>query len=148
MSSKKASIATYLVFIVLGIAFFIMARNFPPTSGLYVSGPSFYPELLSAVMVLAGVVGIAVTLKAKDTTIELANLHRVFYTFGIIVIWVILWQYTGKFYLISFVGSGVMLWLLNGEPASKKKLGKTLLINCIIIGAFFLVFRVLLKVNL
>ena len=150
MSYRKTLLIVLTILGLLGIVFFVLALEFPKnSSAIFVAGPSFYPELLSGLMVVLSVAGIVSTLRTKEEkTLEIQNIGRYFLVLGIILTWVFLWQRFGYFYVVAFVCDFALLYLFNAEPNSWKKLGKTLLINSIMVAVFYVIFNLLMKVRL
>jgi hypothetical protein len=152
MSYKKTSLFFLSAFAVLGVYFYIVAMSFPAGSGtgIAASGPSFYPQLLSALMVVFSLGGIVSTLRKRreDKLLEIPYFKRFLLVLGLICVWIIVWDKFGCFYLISFICNGILLYVFNNAPNTLKKLRNTLLIDAIIMAVFYLIFKVLMQVPL
>ena len=151
MSYKKTSLLFLTVIALAGVFFYIRAMSFPGAvqGQITPSGPVFYPQLLSALMVFLSVGGIASTLRKKeDKRLEIPNIGRYVFMLTIICAWVLLWEAYGNFYLIAFFCNGIILYVLNSEPNSTKKAFKILVIDTIIMVLFYIIFKLLMKVPL
>lgn len=129
--------------------FFNMAHEFPVNETIPMSGPSYYPKLLCFFMVIFGMGGILTTARMpKDKYIEIPNIKNILFLVIILAIWAFLWQRFGYFYQIAFLAVGAILFYLNPEPISLKKIRNTVIIDVIIVGIFYIVFNLIMSVRI
>ena len=144
ISYKKASVVTMLLMMALGGAGIYFATQFRVTPGAgFFSGPKFYPMMLCAAMiVIAAVELVKAIAKPNDRVIEIPNFKNYLLILGGIIAWVLLWLYVLGFFLSGLICSFVLLFFLNPEPFSWKKLLNTAIIDAAIMGVFYLLFDV------
>ena len=149
VSFKKASVAVLSGLIVIGVLMIYYARVIKKQIGsMFVNGPQFYPILLASIMIICCVISIWDTLRKEDKIIELPNIKIPMVLLCLTIIWVLLWQKFGYFYLISSIFVGIMLFYLNPASMGPKKLFNTILFDGIIIASVYLIFDAGLKTAL
>ena len=149
MSYKKASIvvmSTLILLGIIGIYYALQIRSLFRTT--FINGPRFYPVMLCSMIVLFSGISLIQALFAPDRHIELPNMKNFFFVLGVIIVWSVLWQTIGSFYLVSFFAVGGMLYWLNPAPNSLRKLGNTFVIDVIIIAIVYASFGLGLNISL
>lgn len=151
ISYRKLSIVVLSVMIVLALLGMRMAskiRDFIPASSDTTSS-KFYPMLLCGLIAFFCFLSLIETiLKKEDKEIIIPKFQNYLITLGIIFAWVALWIKFSIFYYAGLVAVLGMLLIFNPEPFSLKKLFKSIAISVAIIGFFYLVFKVGLKIKL
>lgn len=135
---------------IASVIFFIMTFSFKQAPGtIFATGPQFYPMLLCGLFFVLAVISIIHTLRAKEVKyIDIPFPKNYVFILAVVILWTVLWQILDAFYPVSFLGVGAMLYVLNPDKSSWKKLFKTLCIDLIIVIFVYVVFSILLKMNL
>ena len=150
MSYKKATYLVNGLIIALGIAFIVLANNFPDAMVQLTIQPSYYPIGISALLILFCVISIVKTALSKepDKTISFGNTQKVLITIALCILFGVLWSLTRSFYLVSFIIVAALMYFLNPQPHSLKKELKTLLYSLITQLVVYLVFQQLMNFSL
>ncbi|MGE4282755.1 MAG: tripartite tricarboxylate transporter TctB family protein [Clostridia bacterium] len=151
MSKKKASIVSEIIVIIIGLYFLVTTYTFPYGDGMIIP-PSYYPRLVSILMILFGLASLYRDIFGADKNnkdqLEITNIKNFFLMIILAVIIVVSWKFFGLFYLAAFLCTAVALFCLNPAPNSTKK---KILSICISVGFTIFVyvsFEILLKIKL
>ena len=158
MSYKKASIFVLIAMIFFGILGCYGSLTIEDSvvgsfagkgSGSFWSGPKFYPFLLCILIVLFSVWELIATLKdEEEKAVTWPNVSKSLSIIVIISIWIFVWQHFHIFYPISVIASAAMLYILNPQPKSVKKVLKSLAVAAVTVLIVYLIFSVALKISL
>ena len=150
MSYKKATYIANGLIIALGIAFIVMAKNFPDAMVQLTIQPSYYPIGISALLILFCVISIVKTATSKqpDKIISFGKTSKVLITIALCILFGILWTLTRSFYLVSFIIVAALMYFLNPQPNSGKKVMKSLAYSLITQLVVYLVFQQLMNFRL
>jgi len=140
VSYKLASSISLLFFFGVGLAFFLSARQMPTGFGHDV-GPGFLPTALSLIMMSASVVGLISTLrKPDDRRLEFPAPGMLAFTAGLAVVFVAAWYVTEHFYPVTFLTLAALLYVLNPQSATWRKLASTLIVAGALVGIIYVLF--------
>ena len=144
-SYKKATLVANLFFILLSVAFLIMAANFEQAVIRLAVDPSYYPILVCVGIIITATVSIVSTLRnPNDRVVEIPNPKKGLIIIGLFALFVLLWQFIGQFYVVSFVVMGAVLYTMSPQPNSLKKIIKTCVISlCMQIFVYFIFERLM-----
>lgn len=121
MSYKLATYISLLFIVGLGILFFVLSFSFTSTLSKYV-GPATFPQILSFLIVVFSVVSFITTKKQKhDQKIELPNFRIIARTVGVILLFILAWEFIGLFYIFSTIFVFSLLYYYNNAKHSRKK---------------------------
>ena len=150
MSYKKATYIANGLIIALGIAFIVMAKNFPDAMVQLTIQPSYYPIGISALLILFCVISIVKTATSKqpDKIISFGKTLKVLITIALCILFGILWTLTRSFYIVSFIIVAALMYFLNPQPNSGKKVMKSLAYSLITQLVVYLVFQQLMNFRL
>ena len=150
-SRKKLSVIALTLLIVVSGAMIYYAKNIVILEGMemhFVSGPKFYPIVLSVLMIIFCAFSILNTLKGPEKTLEFRNIQKPIIVLVITFLWIFMWNYVGYFYLCSFVAMGLLMFYLNPEKFSFRKIYKSLVFDAIIVTSIYIIFSVALKMQI
>lgn len=151
MSKKIASIVSEILFFMVAAWFFISSFGIVAGGSEYES-PAYYPRLLGGIMMLLCLISlyrdIFGDLKNIKTVIPITGKKNLLAVFLGIVALIVLWSLFGLVYIWLFLVLAVLLFLLNEDVFSKKKILKSVIIAATFSLAVFLVFDVLFSINL
>ncbi len=111
------------------------------------SSPATFPRIVATLIIIVGVISFITTLRQEDEKVELANFKYVITTIVATVIFLILWQYLGLFYILSFLLLCFLFYIFSNINNKIRKLlisGGTAIT---VVGLIYVVFSQLLGVN-
>lgn len=128
MSYKKGSYIALALIAVLGIVYFISLNS---TTSLLentaVIGPTYFPNLLTAALLILCVISLIQTIKKKDERIVIAHFKSIVFGIGATLLFIALWYIFGIFYIFAF------LYLLSLFTVFKSKFFlKSLFVNALL----------------
>lgn len=130
MGYKKATTLANLFFIALAGAFLTGALHFPEPVVHMTVGPAYFPAAVAAALILASVVStVKVWLGTDDHEVRISAPLKVLFVIGTSLAFAFLWQAAGCFYIVSFSMLALLLYGLNPERRSLKKLLKALALS-------------------
>ena len=150
MSFKKSSLIALAFTFCMGIIFYVLSFKLPMSIPGMVIGPGYYPRVLSGLLIIFSAIGFIIHLRKADTEapIQIKKMGLFLMVLGLGIGVAAYWNMTHNFYPAAILATLVMLWMLNPEPASGKKAGKTVLVTAILLGVLYLLFSVVLQLNL
>lgn len=150
MSFKKASLTALFTTLLIGILFFVFSFKLPMSTPGMVIGPGYYPRVLSLFLILSSAIGIFIHIRkpSDGAKVEIKKPSFFLLVLGLAVLLTGIWHATRIFYPIASIVTLTLLWILNPEPASGKKALKTVGIAAVLLGAVYLLFSVVLQLNL
>jgi len=150
ISFKKASLFALSLTLVLGLLFFAFSFKLPMSTPGMVVGPGYYPRVLSSFLTIASAIGLFVQARKPDDgkKMEIKKPMYFMLVLGLSVLIAGVWHATHSFYLVAVPVTLVLLWILNPEPASRKKAVKTAGIAAVLLGVVYVLFTVILQLNL
>ncbi len=156
MSYKKASIIVLSILIALGIAgCWLSIQIADSQSGIsgssnnFFGGPRFYPLLICALVVIFSIWALILVCRQKDDRIiEIHHKKNLLFVIAVVIIWAVLWQKVGQFYAVSFVAMAALLFFLNPEEQSAKKLLKSGGIALLVVSFVYAIFGAVLRIPL
>ena len=151
MNFRRASLCALTVTLFLGIMFFLFSFQLPLTAPKLYIGPGYYPRVLSVLLIVASLAGLYTNYRKKeniDMRIDLPNLRYFFLVLAMAVLIAVVWHFTERFYFICIFSTLILLWFLNPDPVSARKVAKTIFIDIVILGTIYLLFSVVLHLDL
>ena len=151
MDFRKASLISLIVMLLTGIMFFILTFSLPMSSPGVVIGPGYYPRFLSILLIVSSLAGLYTNyrnIKKNNVPVDIPKPQYFLLVLGLALLVATVWQITRSFYPVAVPATFLLLWFLNPEPAAPRKAVKTLLVGSVILGVIFLLFSVLLQLNL
>jgi hypothetical protein len=148
MSYKKGTYVSLLFFAVIGVLFYTSSVALPQPSDGKSIGPSYFPELISLLLIVFCIISFFTTIKKNDEHVELSNPRYIIFTIILSILFVGLWGILGLFYVVSFVIMTVMIYFYNQAKHSYKKALKSLAISFAITILVYVVFDRLLNFSL
>jgi len=146
MGYKKATCIANGILIALAIAFIVMALNFKEGFVKLVISEKYYPIGVAGLLIVACIISTIKTLAGDDDhKVEIKGWKNILLVLGTCIVFALLWKYVGHFYVIAFVLMSGLMYVLNPEPHSKKKVLKTLLTNLAIVLVIYVGFERLLN---
>lgn len=149
MSYKKGTIIADIVIALLAGAFIVMAKAFPaPLVKLQIM-PSYYPTGVASLLIIFCVISLIKTFRTQDDrVVPVGNWGRIISVIIICILFAVLWKLTGLFYPVCFVATAALMFILNPQKKSLKKVGKALLYSLITQAVVYLVFTRLMHFRL
>jgi len=151
MNFRKASLISLTITLLAGLMFFILSFNLPMSSPGVVIGPGYYPRSLSLLLILSSAMGLYTNFRKapnRNSAIDIPKPGYFIFVLGLALLVAAGWQITRSFYLIAVPATFLMLWFLNPEPSTVKKALKTFFVGSVILGVIFILFSILLQLNL
>jgi len=151
MNFRTASLIALTVSLLVGIMFFTLSFNLPMSSPGVVIGPGYYPRSLSLLLIVSSIIGLFTNFRKTANKTVIVDIPKPVYFFLVLVLALLVaavWHVTHRFYPIAVLATFLLLWFLNPEPPTPRKAVKTLLVGSVILGVIFLLFSVLLQLNL
>jgi len=149
MSYKKGVYAINIALILVAVAFIVMAVNFPQAYVKLSIQPSYYPIGVAGLLILFCLISIYDTYRQKeDHVVDFGNLKRVLPVIGICVLYAVAWKLTKQFYLVSFVATTALMYILNPQPNSLKKLIRSAVYSLTIQVVVYIVFTKMMNFKL
>ena len=141
MNFKKGSIIADVIIALLAGAFIVIAKNFStPLVKLQIM-PSYYPIGIATLLLIFCAISIFKTAKLKDDkVIHVGNWKQIIFVIVICVLFVLFWKLTRLFYPVCFVATAALMYILNPQANSIKKLMKALLYSLATQAVVYLVF--------
>lgn len=147
MSYKKGTNVMLLLITLLATIFLVQSFSLTALTSNQPIGPDFFPKVVSILIIITCVISFITTKrKTEDKKVELENFKYVIYTILATILFTLLWQVLGLFYLCSFVFLFGLLFLYNNNGNIYKKLLTSLGISFIVILFVYAVFGQLLNV--
>lgn len=148
MRFKKATYIANALFILMGGAFLVMIAMFPEPIIKLTIGPGYYPALVCFLLMGAAAISIFKTYKYdEDREIPMPKLHNAALIIGVVLLFLVLWQFTKQFYIVCFFAMGILLYVLNPQPKGLPKLVKAALMSLVMQGFIYVVFQRLMYFN-
>ena len=139
MDKRKASVVSELIILVVGIYFLYNAVFVLKWQKQWYRSGSLFPIIVSIVVIGASLTGLYQDLigknKNSDKKINIGNLKRLPVVLLIMIAELIGWQVFGQFYLSMFLGTAVMIAMMN---VLQKNMGKRIAMAVGISGVFIL----------
>lgn len=150
MNFRKASIISLGVTFLLGIFFYVLSLELPMSMPGIAIGAGYYPRVLSGLLTLASAAGIVTNIRKKDDGAKVPdmNVKLFFFVLVMAVILTAVWQFTYSFFPICTAVVLILLWVLNPEPAGRGKAVKTIAVAAVLVGVIYVLFSVILDLNL
>lgn len=151
MNFRTASLASLSVLLGFGVVFFFLSFGLPLSEPGLVIGSGYYPRALSLLMIVGSAAGLITSYRnkaSKKVSISITKPKYFFFVLGLALLLAAVWHATGSFYPICSLAVLALLWFLNPEPPSPRKAVKSLLIAAVLMGFVFVVFGLLLQLNL
>lgn len=151
MNFRKASLIALTVTLLAGIMFFVLSFTLPMSSPGVVIGPGYYPRSLSLLLIVSSLIGLYTNFRRTANKSLIVDIPKPVYFFFVLVLALTVaavWHITHRFYPIAVLATFLLLWFLNPEPSTLRKVVKTLLVGSVILGIIYLLFSVLLQLNL
>ena len=150
MSYKRATYISLLVCIALAVIFYIKSLELPSTSTGATFGPSAFPQLLSALIVIFSIISFVLTKRKEDEKLTFENMKYVIFTIILTVGFTLLWQLFGTiygmFYLLLFLFLTTLLFIYNQAKNSSQKVFIAIGVSVVITSSVYIVFERLLKI--
>lgn len=147
MSTKKATYTSLILITLLAIGYLVEANKLSAANNSSTIGPSYFPTLLSILLIISCVVSWIQTMNKDDKKFPLDNLKVIFTTISVTAFYFISWYFIGYFYLNTFIF--LMVLLIIYSP--KKEIKKNLFINLITSGGIlifiYVLFDLILKIK-
>ena len=148
MQFKKATYIVNALFILLAGAFLVMITMFPDSVIKLTIGPGYYPAIVCFLLIGAAAISMFKTYRYdEDRRIELPKLHNAAIVIGVAALFLVLWELTGMFYVVSFIAIAALLFFLNPQPDRKARLIKAACLSLGIQGFIYGVFQKLMHFN-
>ena len=151
MNFRKASLIALLVTFLAGTVFFVLSFQLPMSSVGLVIGSGYYPRLLSAALMISSAVGFFFNYRKKENDKEefsIPHVGKFLLVLGLAILLAAVWQITHEFYPICIAIVLALLWLLDPAPPSPRKALKNVGTTAIIMAAIYVIFSVVLQLNL
>lgn len=151
MNFRKASLIALSVTLFVGVMFFILSQGLPMSSPGVVIGPGYYPRSLSILLIVSSMIGLYKNYRKKDSNIHFIDIPKprfFFLVLSLALIVATIWHITRRFYPVAILSTLLLLWFLNPEPATPRKAIKTIFLTSVLIGILFILFSMLLQLNL
>ena len=151
MNFRTMSLVCFTFIFLLSGFFFYLSFGLPMMTRTVVIGAGYYPRVVSGLMAISSVAGFIASYRDRKMSQVIVDIPRSGYFFFVLllaVVFITIWQVTGLYYTPSGLVILTLLWLLNPEPPSFKKALKTALVGGGLLGFVFIVFTVLLQVNM
>ena len=145
MGYKKATWIANCILIAVGVAFIVGALNFKEGYVKLVISEKYYPIGVASLLIISCIVSTIKTfLGDDDHKIEITGWMRALMVLGVCIVYALLWEKIGYFYIVTFVLMSGLMYALNPEAHSIKKVIKTLVANLAIILVVYVGFQRLL----
>ncbi|WP_249869201.1 tripartite tricarboxylate transporter TctB family protein [Oceanobacillus saliphilus] len=147
MSYKKSTYVSLILLIAMALVFMFVSSDLAGIQPNQPSSPATFPRIVATLIIIVGVISFITTLRQEDEKVELANFKYVITTIVATVIFLILWQYLGLFYILSFLLLCFLFYIFSNINNKIRKLlisGGTAIT---VVGLIYVVFSQLLGVN-
>lgn len=146
MSYNKASFLSFILFGLIGMLTFLSARGFTSTSDINVRA-DFFPKAVSILLIISCSFGFFKVLKSNDKKVDFGNIKLILYSIIILMVFIVIWQFTSAFYLPLFASFVILFYLYRQERFSYKMGALTTLYSLIVSVVIFLIFDVILGIS-
>ena len=150
MSYKRATYISLLVCIALAVIFYIKSLELPSTSTGATFGPSAFPKLISALIVIFSFISFLLTKRKEDEKLTFENIKYVIFTIiftaGFTLLWQLFGTIYGMFYLLLFLFLTTLLFIYNQAKNSSQKVFIAIGVSVVITSSVYIVFERLLKI--
>ena len=151
MNYRTGSLITLGILLLLGVMFFVMSFDLPMTEPGMVIGSGYYPRVLSLLLICGSAAGLVTTFrdkKGKEVKVSIDRPLNFVLILALLTLVAFVWQRTREFYPITSLVVFILLFILNPEKISLKKVGKTLLLAAGLMGVIYATFTMALGIRL
>lgn len=153
INKKKASIVSELLILVIAGYFLYNSLFVLKWQKQWYRSGSLFPAIISVVVIGAALAGLYQDLfganKGSKKTFSIGSLKRLPIILGIMVLELIVWQMLGYFYLSMFVGTAVMIAMMNVlEKNWTKRIGFAVVISGVFIGFVYVLFDMICQISM
>lgn len=149
MSSKIATYITLTLMMALGISYGLTAMSFKKSAFSSTIGSGYFPGLLAIILIVLCIVSFVQTvLKKEDERIELPKFNLVVTTVVITSLFIFSWNVFGYLYINLFIFLLVLFTIYRLKELNKAVWFKHSLLSLVITGSLFIIFDLLLNINM
>lgn len=147
MSYNKATYVSLLFFTALGVLFYVSSMSIHQSVTRQKIGPEYFPQIISVLLIVCCIFSFFKTRKKSDQHIELTNFRYIILTIILMILFVLIWGITEKFYVTSFVFLAVLVYIYNQAKESFKKVLFSATISLVLASFVYVIFDRILGVT-
>ena len=143
MKYKTATYIANTIIISISVFLLFVISNFSrPVIRLPGVGPGYYPALLCIGLILTSIASLIKTYKSGgDRLVVFPKIGNSLVITAVLVAFLVLWNTTGQFYIVSFLSMAILLYFLNPQPNNAAKVVKAVLLSLSMQVFIYVVFQ-------